>query len=901
MRRSNDLYIGKEYLNIEGRSIKHPSLIKVFANVNISKVSDVPINLIGLDLETNHKTAELKLLGFYNGKYAYYTNDFLQTLLMWVKHASHKEASLAYWNRLDPFVLYKQFLQKLEDEMPDDNAIKISLRRFGKKGGTWNRKEGVWIDAPVVEVFMDNVYFGIKNVIRSSVQFFYRKKDSKYLNTVWAYDIAQLFKDGLEKTASTRLPWYSKVSKEAHLVDWDRFETDAAYKKLVLKSNNYDARAVRELGMIIQEEFHHAFKMYPKSIVSQGTLARAAVVAVLHQIYKGDLKKIVKEVQSIGMVSHIDAWADQIGEDALKDFLAMTFEAYSGGQIEAYMYGYAETAYAADLTQAYPSVITKLLDLRDAKITYGTGEPPHIKNSYCFVRGDVNIPLGVDYHTLTVKHPFHNTTNIRPVGQFRASYIIEERDHLVEQGAKFSNEMWYNIETKGKLSPIAVATQRFIDLREELRPEGKDFMPKSAAASMYGLTFEAVDTFNEEMIETEEVEKVYDNYYKDILGRYLKRINLHAIKSQIDPKVYARWHNPNTRMTADKVAQELETYGVYLYNETEAGIIEEINTAYTLKPVTQKHTYRELDVVRDGYRAGEFLNSVYATYITGLTRLNVAKASQVIKDRGGKVILLMTDSVHFTGTPDMLPEEMVRDPKLAGYFEKPVMIKDFICLGSGRYGYKKYDKKTDKWESLVAKRRGLNITDIHDEDGAIIEENFNWMDALEVMKKTQTTEIEVEVRSLISVGIVLHNRKYNWHDLGLVVEDKRLVDAIAGKSKRIYDDIDPVSLASGLIETEPINLSYGMLGTPEINDQTLPRLREMMMQRSFTSAKQKRKDQHNEAYARYKEKNYDKMKNHMKDNYRMLKSYGYTTAEAKKMMGKSKENLNIILKKDGKI
>lgn len=901
MRRSNDLYIGNEYLNIEGRSIKHPSLIKVFANVNISKVSDEPINLIGLDLETNHKTAELKLLGFYNGKYAYYTKDFLETLLMWIKHASHTESSLAYWNRLDPFVLYKQFLQRLEDTMPDDNAIRISLRRFGKKGGTWNRKDGVWVDEPVVEVDMGNVYFGIKNVIRSSVQFFYRKKDSKYLNTVWAYDIAQLFKDGLEKTASTRLPWYSKVSKEAHLVDWERFENDKTYRDIVLKSNQYDAKAVRELGMIIQDEFHHAFKMYPKSIVSQGTLARAAVVAVLHQIYKGDLKKIVREVQSIGMVSHIDDWCEQIGEDALKDFLALTFEAYSGGQIEAYMYGYAAIAYAADLTQAYPGIITKLMDLRNAKITHGTGEPPHIKNSYCFIRGEVDIPLGVDYHTITVKHPFHKATNIRPVGQFKASYIIEERDHLIKLGAKFTNETWYNVETKGKLSPIAIATQRFVDLREELRPSGKDFMPKSAAASMYGLTFEAVDIFKEELVEMEDVEKVYDNYYKDILSRYLKRINLSAIKSQLDHKVYTRWHNPNTRMTADKVAQELESYGVYLYNETEAGIIEEMDTAYTLKPVIQKHTYRELDVVRDGYRAGEFLNSIYATYITGLVRLQVAQASQSITEKGGQVALLMTDSVHFTGTPDMLPAEMVRDPKLVGYFEKPVMIKDFICLGSGRYGYKKYDKEKDTWETLVAKRRGLNITDIHDEDGAIIEENFNWMNALEVMKNTGTTEIEVEVRSLISVGIVLHNKKYSWHDLGLVTEDKRLVDAIAGKSKRIYDDIDPQSLANGLIKTEPINLSYGMMGTAEINDQTLPKLRELMMQKSFTSAKKKRQSQHNEAYARYKEKNYDKMKEHMKQNYRLLKSYGYTTVEAKKMMGKSKENLEIILKKDGKI
>lgn len=903
MRRTNDLFIGSEYLNLEGRSIKHPSLIKVFANANINKISDKPIKLIGLDLETDPKTAELKLLGFDNGKYSYYVKDFLNTLYIWVKHASRNDSSIAYWNRLDPFVLFKQFLYKLEDDNQGDEAkIRVALKRFGKKGGTWDRKDGYWKEPPVVEVDMGNAYFGIVNVIRSSVCFYYRKKESNYLNKVWAYDIAQLFKDGLEKTAQDRLKWYSKISKEAHLVDWVRFNNDKEYRAMVLKSNSYDAKAVRELGIIIQEEFKHAFKCYPKTLVSQGSLARASIVAVLNEIHHGDKQKIVKDFQSIGILSHLDNWHKQIGDEPLKDFLAMTFEAYSGGQIEAYKYGFAPFAYTADLTQAYPYIITTLLDLRGSKLTHGTGEPPHIDNSYCFVRGEVYIPYDVDYHPLTVKNPLSKSTNIRPVGKFLASYILPERDYLKELGAVFTNEVWYNIETKGKLSPIAIATQRFVDLREELRPSGHDYMPKSSSASVYGLTFEAVDTFVERMVEVEDENKVYDNYYKDILKRYLKNINLLSIKSQLDIKVYQRWHNPKTRMTADKVKQELESYGVYLYNDTEAGIMEEIDIAYTLKPTVEKISYKELEVIRDGLRAGELMNSVYASYITGLTRLTVSKASNQIVKKGGKVILIMTDSVQFTGSPDMLPKEMVRDPKLLGYFEKPVLIKDFVCLGSGRYGYTKFNEKKQEWEKLVAKKRGLNITDIHDETGAVIEEDFNWLNAIKVMEETGTTEIEVSVRSLISVGVVLHNRKYNWRDLGLVVEEKRLVDAIAGKSKRIYDEIDdPSVLAKGLIDTEPIYLAYGMMGKDEIDDQTLPKLRNLMMQKTFTRAKEKREGQQVEASHRYKTKNKSKINETLKQNYRMLRDKGYSVEEARKMQSWKQERIDEALKNDNKL
>jgi len=36
-RKSNDLFIGAQHMNIEGRAIKHPALIKLFATINLNK------------------------------------------------------------------------------------------------------------------------------------------------------------------------------------------------------------------------------------------------------------------------------------------------------------------------------------------------------------------------------------------------------------------------------------------------------------------------------------------------------------------------------------------------------------------------------------------------------------------------------------------------------------------------------------------------------------------------------------------------------------------------------------------------------------------------------------------------------------------------------------------------
>src|SRR5690554_1899427 len=103
--RNNPLFIGTEYLNQEGRSIKHPALIKQFTPVNPNKLRETRIDLMGLDIETNHLTSEIRLLGVYlKNSYNSITNHFLERLYGYCKWCNKNEYSIAYWNKLDPFV-----------------------------------------------------------------------------------------------------------------------------------------------------------------------------------------------------------------------------------------------------------------------------------------------------------------------------------------------------------------------------------------------------------------------------------------------------------------------------------------------------------------------------------------------------------------------------------------------------------------------------------------------------------------------------------------------------------------------------------------------------------------------------------------------------------------------------
>lgn len=954
-RRNNELFIGPESLTIDGRSIKHPALIKTYATVNVHKIFDRPNSLIGLDLETNYKTGELKLFGIWKeNQYFYYTSDFLVQLFSIVKWSLYHGHALAYWNRLDPFVLFKQFLYY----MPPAEQNR-AMSHFSKISGEWDKEKRTWTVRPVCEVMVGDRHFGILNAIRSSVQFFIMRDGDREPKTIWAYDIAQLYEYGLEREAlgeydkktdtytGTRLPYYSKMGEEFHKIDWDRFNKDPVFQRDVLKSNELDCHACYDLGMMVQEEFKTAFGYYPASLVSQGSLARAAIVSTLqnHHLSLGLPKEEAwkmtgEEVSSIGLIGYKDQWVSDYGEDFFKDFYCLLCEAYSGGYIEAFRFGYAPTAYYSDLASAYPSVIRTLYDWRNAKITTGRGEPPHIPNSYCFIRGWVNIPPECNYHPITIKAPKVATrddmrstsdTNIRPNGIYRAAYILEERDFCLESGATFTDEIWYNVETEGKLSPLAICVQSFLDLRAALKAKGDtaQYRAKIASNSMYGILFEATDTYDERIVETEEeIEVANDiNPYADFLKPYLHNINVESIVDELKivydsdyDKIRSMWFSktPNAS-TPDQIAIALQGDGIFIEAQNPVAIFQEIDRMYRLpKKATRAIPVRKEVVFRAGYRAGEFWQPGYATIITGRVRVMIATAFRAIESRGGKGILAMTDSAIFTGDKNMIPAELVREKKTVGFFEGVNEIRDLVCLGSGRYSF------TDDEGIMTAKRRGLNPIDLHDEGGILLTD-LDWRKVLaeaidrknhpekypprekkdkkHPKRKTDDPTITIKVRTLLSVGKILNDHSYTFEDLGRIVDEERDVDLVVGRTKRFFHDgiKDPETLYSQLVDTSPIYLMPGMFGNNKELDQTLPDLREAMMKKTAESKKEKLQKSHQKSSKKYRDKNSLVINEKTKTLYGQLRDYGYSREDAKNMSKWSAENITAKLIKDGKI
>lgn len=1026
-RRINDLFIGTEYLSLEGRTIKHPSLINEYGTININKVSTEPLKFTGLDIETNHLTGEMKLMGFYlYGQYRKYTERFLERLFNILKWAERKDMNLAYWNKLDPFQIFRLFLLEV-DEYEQRNALK----RYGKVGGVWDRETNDWDEdnPPVISVKIGNYEFGIQIVIRSAIKFFIKSERAKSPRYIWAYDIATLYQYGIEREAlglfdketqsypNARLPYYSKVDESAHLVDWERYEVDSEYMKMVDHSNYLDARAAHDLADHFQRDFYKAFNYYPRTLISAGSIARASVVAVILNKYKAKIPskklgiprtteyaKAFADIESISLITHYDEWMKKYDPDVIKNILSITTESYKGGQIDALEFGFVKEAWYSDLSGAYPGFIQQLYDLRGATITSGTGEPPTIDHSYCFIRGIVNIPEHVNIHPLTIKHPIALDTNIRAVGSYRASYLKEERDYLIELGATFTEEEWYNVETTGKLSPIAEVSKQLSDLRTHFLSlnDTAEYIAKASNNSLYGVQFEAtnthyqvpliykptdvkivlksaldynssykfdlnmtgtelnelVDTTIDMLVDKVPIEKVSDIITEDIMDNayaindsddtevyniikgFLKKINLEPILPDLkhhfgdEYRLHYNRFNSTTGLYYDEVINELSIFGLHFDKDKSSvdNIIELMlmfekyrvdifkTKKIDLNEVLSIHEFDQLEntikdfietelmrisnisIFDNGYRAGEFFNPLYSAWITSQTRIILSKAANSVVNNGGKVLSLLTDSVFWEGSPDMLDKSLWTEIKTTGYFEPPAMVTDFLSLGAGRYEYTENGR-------YINKKRGLNTTDWHSSDGLDRTEMFSWHAALSNPKyQTSEGKIKVNVRTLVSVGMIANSRKriedgeirgYDIYDLGKIINQEREVDALIGLTKRfIVGKVGLESLLTKTITTTPITINPFIFGKTEVIDQTLPKLRKMMMEITPETSNDRRRRVSAKSSRTYYNKHKERILDDYKVKYNALRVKGYTRTQARSYAVYSFERLKTELNID---
>jgi len=794
MRTYSDLYIGYENFFLEHSGVKHPATIDYYNALNVNKIKQKRIELVSLDLETNFKTSKLMLLGFWEGEnYDYcYKNNFIGNLFYQVETANKEHKALCCWNKLDGFELYKQILLRIMKEEQD-----FSLKKYSKIGGVWNRETKEWTEEPLVKCMLGSKEFGIINVIRGCIQFYYMSIYKKVLNTVWLYDIAPLYPNSLA-VEGKRFPYYSKISKKVHLLDtedWKHFEENEEFRNEVLKSNYLDARVCRDLGYLAQENFKKVYQYYPNTIISFGSLTRAGIVAEINNLHKQyaegeELKRLVlDDLKSIPIISYYDKWFTTYGQELIKELMCIINESYSGGYIETLKFGYEKEVIITDKVSAYPTEIIKLYDLRNAKITHGNGEPPTILNSYCFIRGDLKTPMNLNFNPITSKHPFSNDTNVRMVGEYTVSYLKESRDLLVKRGCVFTNEFWINIETEGKISPLGYSVNASLKSRKYLQSinDSAEQTAKGISNSAYGITIEAT--------------------------------------------------------------AEYKLFGQ--------------------------------DVVKVGYRAGEFYNPIYASVITASVRNIMTEACFEIEDNGGEVLLIMTDSIAWRGKVSDLPEYYYKEEKTVGYFEKPKIVKNFMCMGAGRYEY--YSPLSNgKFEKYTGKTRGFSIEQVQDEEGITIED-FNWRKLVNKAIVEKSTVLKIPTRILISPSLISASKKYTVHDLGLVKTVTKKIDILAGKSKRLMNFKEDwlETLKTGMIDTKPLYCFRGMGGIDEIEDFTLPNFRKVIKEKTLINREEKEIITKRKENSSYYKNHKEEIRKKYNLKYALLVKYGFEPQKAK--------------------
>lgn len=504
---SEQFDLALNYSNNANFKILHPLFFKGYRMPH-ARYSEEPINVVGLDIETDHTTGQPKLMGYWYpnlGKYGYDYNPSLDSFFRIVKNIrENSRYNLGTWGNLDIQCIIRLF-------EPDEQE-----RVYISRGMSSNPKQNVYICGRE----FDGVVFYIASYIPGrSLKLGYMENGRD--NQFWVFNISQFYQDssGKRDESTTRLgsisrgvglPW-KDFSKDTHLVDWGRFDEDEAYKIECIESNKQDANTVSCLSVKLQERFFEIFGCYPKLLVSTGSICDAAVSKMLSE----------DDYASNSIAWIIDnVWRKTCDEETITKFETLASEAFSAGYVDQFALGYFDNVFMSDIAAAYPHKIRGLHDLRFSRIKSGVGNldaeynnllrSPNCTIETVLIRGKVTIPETLRYHPITLKT--FQRENIRPIGTFWASYCFEERHYCKERGATFTDEEYvFVLLDKVVKSPLAEVSKTIGAMRDDFllkkkhakTPEekilfdGQQYLAKIVDNSLYGKTVMTTEVIEE--------------------------------------------------------------------------------------------------------------------------------------------------------------------------------------------------------------------------------------------------------------------------------------------------------------------------------------------------------------------------------------------------------------------
>lgn len=189
-----------------------------------------------------------------------------------------------------------------------------------------------------------------------------------------------------------------------------------------------------------------------------------------------------------------------------------------------------------------------------------------------------------------------------------------------------------------------------------------------------------------------------------------------------------------------------------------------------------------------GYISGDRFNQIIGCVITARTRIQLADACMRVSVAGGRPIMCMTDALYWQGTPEMLPQELWKSVKLAGFFERPSVVHDFYILKTGQYEY----QHDGRWEHKV--RGALVDRDKLDHRKSFYRDLIQeYAHAHRESVSSEDVRITLPTNRLITVG------RQNLERLGSIVESVTEIQPFVLGSKNVERRLDWRSCVDGHI------------------------------------------------------------------------------------------------------
>lgn len=441
--------------------MKLPSDIKKWGR--IKPFFDKKYSFNTIDIETIDN--ELFLIGYTMGQtYTYKLNNFYEVFHDFIIGSLQDRKDVLTWTRYDNTHLLKLLLQK----ETDDEIRKIALLNIGKISPIYFYKYKEF-DVQIVNIIKDSMILKFTDLNGRS-------------KNITIYNLKNLYDTDLLKTAKNYgIDYYSKLGEEYHIIDKQRFYNDEDYRSKVILSNKLDNIVLKDIAMQMLRDFRTISGNLPKTIYTNGSLARSYLLS-----HKGVIGSKELNFQSL--------FSGRL-KGLLLDY---SMASYHGGKIDSYVLGYIDKAKIIDITSAYPYAMSILPKLKN-KIVHGKSKNDLSKYFYAFVYCDIEVKDKNLIHPLLVENPI-NKSNVSPYGCFSAIITKIEYDYMIEKGCKVKIHDFIGVEHEEDEYPYKEMIDNLFNMRlmTKLSNPSLSQMFKIILNSLYGITYELTDIYDKD-------------------------------------------------------------------------------------------------------------------------------------------------------------------------------------------------------------------------------------------------------------------------------------------------------------------------------------------------------------------------------------------------------------------